>query len=187
MSVRGMNEPDHTYTVLASPEDRPGWLAARMPGVTTSDIVRLAHGTEGTADVIRAEKAARIEDPPRLVSDEEVARVLRGAKYDLPPYGLLISADDDPNFLAAPDAVHAGRVAHVAPAGDWTEETLPVPHRDALQWTMRVTGARRGVVLFDHNGSTKSIDVEYDEERVAFLEEVAYAFLTEADEGGDPQ
>lgn len=178
-------------TILASSTDRPSWLAARQGGVTATDVARLVRGGTGTWAAVRAEKAGTARDFHNAAMQhgndrEPVVLAFAQATFDLLPCGDLYAADDEPRFLATPDAINADEIGEVkTTVHDW-EILSDVPGRyiDQMLWQMRVTGRRRGRLIFEphENGVPtypwpKHFVVEYDAARVALLEQTAMEFL----------
>lgn len=183
-------------TILASSTDRPAWLAARQGGVTATDIARLARGGAGTWAAVRAEKAGTARDFHNAAMQhgtnrEPVILEFASAAFGLEPCGDLYAADDEPRFLATPDAISDTEIGEVkTTVHDWTVlSDAPGRYIDQMLWQMRVTGRRRGRLIFEphENGVPiypwpKHFVVEYDEDRVAVLERAAREFLAADDE-----
>lgn len=183
-------------TILASSSDRPSWLAARQGGVTATDVARLVRGGTGTWSAVRAEKAGTARDFHNAAMQhgndrEPVVLTFAQSTFGLLPCGDLYAADDEPRFLATPDAINADEIGEVkTTVHDW-EILSDVPGRyiDQMLWQMRVTGRRRGRLIFEphENGVPtypwpKHFVVEYDEARVALLEQTALEFLADEQE-----
>jgi hypothetical protein len=178
-------------TILASSSDRPAWLAARQGGVTATDVARLARGGAGTWAAVRAEKAGTARDFHNAAMQhgnnrEPVILEYAAAAFGLEPCGDLHAADDEPRFLATPDALNDAEIGEVkTTVHDW-EILSDAPGRyiDQMLWQMRVTGRRRGRLIFEpHEDGVptypwpKHFVVEYDEDRVTVLEQAASEFL----------
>lgn len=179
-----------TYTILADSTDRPTWLEKRMGGVTATDVARLARGGEKTWSAIRAEKAGKGRDFMNAAMqhgrDREPVIIQFAAKrFGVTPFGKLISADDEPRFLATPDAIGALVAEVKTTVHDWASlAEVPGRYIDQTLWQMRVTGIHEGVLLYEpHEGGIPlypfplHFPIEYDRARVAHLEQVAYEFL----------
>jgi hypothetical protein len=178
-------------TILASSTDRPAWLAARQGGVTATDVARLARGGAGTWAAVRAEKAGTARDFHNAAMQHGIDREgkileFASAAFGLEPCGDLHAADDEPRFLATPDAISATEIGEVkTTVHDWDVlSDAPGRYIDQMLWQMRVTGRRRGRLVFEphENGVPvypwpKHFVVEYDEARVAVLEQAARDFL----------
>lgn len=178
-------------TILASSTDRPTWLAARQGGVTATDIARLARGGAGTWAAVRAEKAGTGRDFHNAAMQhgnnrEPVILEYAAAAFGLEPCGDLYAAEDEPRFLATPDAISETEIGEVkTTVHDWDIlSDAPGRYIDQMLWQMRVTGRRRGRLIFEpHEHGVpvhpwpKHFVVEYDEARVAVLEQVAREFL----------
>lgn len=181
--------------VLADSADRAAWLEARRQGITATDVARLARGGTATWKAVHAEKAGMGRDFTNAAMQHGVDRepvILGFAKrmFGFDPFGGLVAADDEPRFLATPDALRPGAVAEVkTTVKDWaTLDDVPGRYLDQMLWQMRVTGYRHGVLVFEphENGvplypMPRSFDIDWDSARVAQLEAVAYEFL--ADDG----
>jgi len=176
---------------LASSTDRPAWLAARQGGITATDVARLARGGAGTWAAIRAEKAGLARDFQNDAMRHGVERepfILRYAEaaFGLAPCGLLLQADDRPEYLATPDALSDDEVGEAkTTVSDWpTIEEVPGRYIDQTLWQMRVTGRRRGRLIFEPHEDgiplypfPRDFIVDWDAARVAELEAVADEFL----------
>jgi hypothetical protein len=184
-----------TYTVICDSTDRASWLAARTLGVTATDVARLARGGAKTWGAIRAEKAGKGRDFMNAAMqhgrDREPKIIQFAAKqFGVEPFGKLVAADDEPKFLATPDAIGPVVAEVKTTVHDWlTLSDVPGRYIDQTLWQMRVTGIHRAVLLFEphENGVPiypfpKHFDVDYDQARVAHLESVAYEFLNSTDE-----
>lgn len=176
---------------LAESFDRPAWLEARRHGVTATDVARLARGGANTWDAIRAEKAGLGRDFTTAAMQHGIDRepvILAYAQmmWGFEPCGQLLAAEDEPLFLATPDALNAVEVGEVkTTVHDWaTLAEVPKRYVDQTLWQMRVTGRRRARIIFEphDNGipiypEPRWFEVEWDPARVARLEAVAYEFL----------
>ncbi len=176
---------------LASSSDRPAWLEARRHGITATDVARLASGGAGTMAAIRAEKAGTARDfrshaMQHGIDREPVILAYAESAFGLHPSGDLLAADDQPLYLATPDAINDDEVGEVkTTVHDWpTLADAPRRYIDQILWQMRVTGRRRARLIFEPHEDgipvhpfPRHFIVEYDAERVAELERLADEFL----------
>ena len=185
-----------SFTILDDGTDRSTWLAHRMLGVTATDVARLANGGAKTKAAIRAEKAGMGRDFMNAAMQHGRDRepvIIRFAqkRFGVQPFGKLIAADDEPRFLATPDALGSVVAEVKTTVKDWASlDEVPRRYVDQLLWQERVSGIHEGVLLFEpHEGGIplhpfpKHFDVPYDRARVAHLEQVAFEFL---DDDGEP-
>ena len=190
-----------SYRILVpdSRLDRPAWLAARQTGVTATDVARLARGGAGTWAAVRAEKDGTARDFHNSAMQHGTDREGFIADYALSAFGItpchaVVAADDNPRYLASPDGVGDEEVGeYKTTVHDWAVlSDAPGRYIDQTLWQMRVTGRRRGRLVFEphENGVPlypfpRDFVIEWDAARVAELEAVADEFLSgpgEADE-----
>lgn len=179
------------FIVVHDGADRASWMDARRGGVTATDVARLASGGAGTWAAIRAEKAGRARDFDNAAMQHGRERepfILRYAasQFGLTPCGQLLGALDRPEYLATPDALGSDEVGEVkTTVTDWaTLGDAPRRYIDQVLWQMRITGRRRGRLIFEphENGVPlhlfpRDFIIEWDAERVAELEAFADEFL----------
>lgn len=184
-----------SFTVIDDGTDRQAWLARRMGGVSATDVARLARGGTNTWKAVKAEKAGLGRDFTNAAMQHGTEReptILRFAEkqFQVLPFGKLVAANDEPRFIATPDALGDGRVGEVkTTVHDWQHiSEVPGRYIDQVLWQMRVTGYRVAHLIFEphENGIPlhpfpKSFPIEWDPARVAHLQSIAYEFL--ADDG----
>ncbi|WP_350347223.1 YqaJ viral recombinase family protein [Agromyces sp. G08B096] len=184
-----MSEP---FIILHSGEDRDGWLEARRPVVTATDVARLARGGAGVWAAIRAEKAGRGRDFRNAAMQHGNEREPFIAAYAQSAFGIrpskaLVAASDRPEFAATPDGIGPDEVGeYKTTVHDWAVlSDAPGRYIDQALWQMRVTGRRRARLVFEPHDNgiplypfPKDFLIEWDAKRVAELEEVADEFFT---------
>lgn len=181
-----------TFTTLTSSEDRAAWLEARQQGVTATDVSRLAHGGHAEWVKLKGEKAG-IESfhgnqHTRWGSSREEVIAETLGDLGLHHNTCLLRQDDDPRWLATPDLIDDGatQVGDIKTAV-WSGEKWddpPAAYRDQVLWQMFVTGARKAVLVVEYHEDFRVmffepdiLHIAYDEDRVAYLVELAEKFL----------
>lgn len=184
-----------TYTVIDDGTDRQAWLARRQSGVSATDVARLARGGTNTWAAIRAEKAGKGRDFKNTAMQHGKDREPVIARFADNMFGLhhstaLLAATDEPRFIATPDLLGDGEVGDIkTTVHDWQHVSeLPGRYVDQVLWQMRVTGFHSARLIYEphENGVPlypfpKFFPIEWDADRVAHLEAIAYEFL--ADDG----
>jgi len=178
---------------IASSDDRPTWLAARMGAVTATEVARAAtpSGFLLAAEERRTPHEVEDNDYMRFGRDNEnwLALDLK-AKFGIMPNHWLIAAEGNPLHMATPDGLsldHTG-IGEIKTGGKEAYVKPPIQYRRQIQWQLYVTGATRCAYAFmlrcEVNGGfapawlePKTQWIERDEAMIADLIRVADRLL----------
>lgn len=183
-----------SYIIVNDGTDRASWLESRKTGVTATDVAKLAQGGAATRAGLLAEKLGKGRSWGGNAYTEHgksreafIASWVHG-KFGIRPSTALLGAADDPRYLATPDGVgdEAGG-EYKTTAKPWKlRSDVPAEYFDQSQWGMRVTGLSRWLFAWEeHEGFIPThMDpqwfwIERDDERIAFLQDLADEFLAE--------
>lgn len=187
---------------VAKDEDFAGWQAARARGVTATNVRDLVTGGSARRKELLAEKRGT---PAEFVGnrytewgnlrEDALAPVLEGA--GMSPESRVFHAADNDRYLASPDGVGEDLFGEIVLAEVKTSKHDLTPggehytsygYYDQMQWQMLVCGAARTLFVWEQHDDRwpnptpmphQCAWVERDEERIAYLQTVADAFLDE--------
>jgi hypothetical protein len=181
-------------TIVASSEDRPGWLAARRRGCTATDVATL--GSKSTAAFRRVlkEKRGEVADFRNASMDHGSAREPVIADWVQRHFGIepsrsLYAHNANPRHLATPDGISSqfsftGELAEIKTTNKpWT--TIPRRYLRQVWWQQYVLGAERTLVVWeerDENFQPVNMEPEWrwvkrDEAEIAELKILADELL----------
>lgn len=177
---------------IASSDDRPTWLAARLGAVTATEVAKAATPSGFREAVVERRSPTEVvaNGYMQFGTDNEnwIALDLK-AKFGIMPNHWLIAEDGNRLHMATPDGLSLDHltIAEIKTGGK--ELTLPpIAHKRQMQWQMWCTGATRCVYAFmlraEVNGifvpawmSPKTQWVDRDEAMIADLIIVADRLL----------
>jgi len=131
---------------IASSDDRPTWLAARLGAVTATEVARAAtpSGFLLAAEERRSPHEVEDNDYMRFGRENEnwLALDLK-AKFGIMPNHWLIAAEGNPLHMATPDGLsidHTG-IGEIKTGGKEAYVKPPIQYRRQIQWQFWCTGA----------------------------------------------
>jgi hypothetical protein len=187
--------------------NRPAWLAERRGGLTATEVKQLALGGVGAKRKLIEAKLSGIDEPELTAGPvvwgnvrEPVIAAEIDARHGIHPEERVFRAADNSRFLASPDGVGVGwddelLVSEIKTSGGnktvGSEGFARSGYALQMQWSMRVTGARRCLYVVEERlqgeggffpGDRFYAWIDYDESTVRRLEAIAVDFLDALDE-----
>lgn len=191
-----------TYTYVESSENHAAWIDAKRGLVTATDVATLASTSTAGWMQLKARKAGQSSSPSNQymqwgIERETVIAQIMAEKYPwLAANTHLVRLDEDPRFGATPDMLGDAGLCQIKTSlwkGEkWSEP--PQRYIDQCLWEMYVTGLEENILAVEYYEATddgfRVVDpfsppheflIERDEERIAYLIELAEKFLAMGD------
>lgn len=187
-----------TYTYVESSENYTAWIEAKRHIVTATDVATLASTSTAGWMQLKARKAGQSSYPSNQymqwgIERETVIAQIMAEKYPwLAANTHLVRLDEDPRFGATPDMIGEAGLCQIKTSLWKGERWAEPPQRyiDQCQWEMWVTGLEENILAVEYYEATddgfRVVDpfsppheflIERDEERIAYLIELAEKFL----------
>ena len=181
---------------IATSDNRAAWLAARLPGVTATEVAKAATPSGFAEAVNERRNPVDVTDNDYMrfgrENEEWIALWVKDATGIMPNHWL-IAAEDNRLFLSTPDGLSLDHttIAEIKTGGRAPTKP-PIQHLRQIHWQFRTTGAQRCLYAFmpriEVNGrfmpgrmEPLTWWVERDESMIQDLEQTALRLL-ESDE-----